>query len=258
MLAKKKGSNYLCKCECGTLRDIYSSNLTSGKTKSCGCKKTRAPISEDLTGLRFGSLMVIGRDNAPDSYGTYPYICKCDCGNIISIRNKDILSKFNKCNKCPKPQYDVVDYSGGKFGKLTVIEKVRINNKKFYRCNCDCGKENVMVDQGNLVSGNTKSCGCELKTIEQAAEKCGFINGTAICAIKDRKLNKNNKSGHKGVCWDKKTQSWRVTINIQRKQIGLGFYHDLETAVIARKQGEELYFNPIIEEYEKLKKKDEV
>lgn len=33
------GSFYECQCECGTIKNIFRSNLVSGKTKSCGCKK---------------------------------------------------------------------------------------------------------------------------------------------------------------------------------------------------------------------------
>lgn len=37
----KKGSNsyWLCRCSCGAIRPVQINNLTSGKTKSCGCLK---------------------------------------------------------------------------------------------------------------------------------------------------------------------------------------------------------------------------
>lgn len=57
------------------------------------------------------------------------------------------------------------DYTGCKFGKLTVIEYViekQLKNK--WLCKCDCGNE-VLVTVGNLNSGNTKSCGCLRKEI---------------------------------------------------------------------------------------------
>lgn len=36
---KKSGNNwiYLCKCDCGNLKEVSTANLTSGKVKSCGC-----------------------------------------------------------------------------------------------------------------------------------------------------------------------------------------------------------------------------
>lgn len=41
-------------------------------------------VKNDLTGKRFGRLTVIGVDDN-QSRKTY-YICKCDCGNIKTIR----------------------------------------------------------------------------------------------------------------------------------------------------------------------------
>lgn len=58
---------------------------------------------------------------------------------------------------------------GQKFEKLTIIElaekRLYVDPtgkklfKKYYRCKCDCGNE-VIVYQGKLTSGQTKSCGC--------------------------------------------------------------------------------------------------
>lgn len=34
-----KGCHYLCRCECGTERDIASNHLLKGNTTSCGCRR---------------------------------------------------------------------------------------------------------------------------------------------------------------------------------------------------------------------------
>ena len=51
---------------------------------------------------------------------------------------------------------------GDRFGRLTVrvrvIRRVK-DGQRYVRCRCDCGNRPV-VAIGNLVSGNTKSCGC--------------------------------------------------------------------------------------------------
>lgn len=57
------------------------------------------------------------------------------------------------------------DLTGQKFGKLTVIKRYKstnINNKTnktLWLCKCDCGKE-IVVTRTNLITGNSKSCGC--------------------------------------------------------------------------------------------------
>jgi hypothetical protein len=55
----------------------------------------------------------------------------------------------------------VIDRTGHRFGRLTVI--ARADNDKRGRarwsCRCDCDAE-VVVSGNNLQSGNTRSCGC--------------------------------------------------------------------------------------------------
>src|SRR5699024_1918615 len=39
----KNRNNWLCKCDCGNETIVLTSNLTSGTTKSCGCKGNDGP-----------------------------------------------------------------------------------------------------------------------------------------------------------------------------------------------------------------------
>ena len=55
-------------------------------------------------------------------------------------------------------------------------------------------------------------------------------------------VSKNNTSGHKGVCWDKKNQKWLVSIMINRKSKFLGRYTDLQEAIKVRKDAEQNLF----------------
>ena len=52
------------------------------------------------------------------------------------------------------------DLISSKFGRLTVIKQVESrNNRTQWLCKCECGNE-LVVNRLNLISGNTKSCGC--------------------------------------------------------------------------------------------------
>jgi predicted nucleic acid-binding Zn ribbon protein len=55
---------------------------------------------------------------------------------------------------------------GNKYGRLTVIEFDRLVKYKgvFWKCKCDCGTVKI-IRSGDLISGNTTSCGCYLKEI---------------------------------------------------------------------------------------------
>lgn len=51
------------------------------------------------------------------------------------------------------------DLVGQSYGSLTVLRQRGGGPKKEVDCVCDCGRE-VTVLSRNLLSGNTKSCGC--------------------------------------------------------------------------------------------------
>lgn len=52
------------------------------------------------------------------------------------------------------------DFTGQKFGKLSVIRKVATDKPRvYYDCKCECGKE-IIVQASHLHSGHTTSCGC--------------------------------------------------------------------------------------------------
>jgi hypothetical protein len=55
----------------------------------------------------------------------------------------------------------LIDRTGQRFGKLTVIKQVGRNTLKkvLWECLCDCGNK-INVVAGSLVTGNTESCGC--------------------------------------------------------------------------------------------------
>lgn len=54
----------------------------------------------------------------------------------------------------------VIDLTGLRFGKLTVIKREgSINQKSAWLCECDCGNKTV-VTSDRLRGGKTKSCGC--------------------------------------------------------------------------------------------------
>ncbi len=61
-------------------------------------------VKNDLTGKRFGRLTVIGLDDK-SSRKTY-YVCRCDCGNIKTIRSDALtMGKTTSCG-CKKKEQD--------------------------------------------------------------------------------------------------------------------------------------------------------
>lgn len=67
-----------------------------------------------------------------------------------------------------------------------------------------------------------------------------------ICTQNDNAKNKskqiNNTSGVTGVSWYKKYEKWRVRIQVNNKDILIGYFDDKEEAIKARKEAEIKYF----------------
>ena len=157
-------TTWKCKCDCGNEKVVLTSQLTSGRTQSCGClqkERTRlANQSEDLTNKRFNRLVVIER--IPNSS---KWKCLCDCGNIVITTTNHLNTGHTQ--SCGCLQKDIVhnmffkNLTGQRFGML-VVERLDIERSttkdKYYICQCDCGTKKS-IHQGNLMSG-TISCGC--------------------------------------------------------------------------------------------------
>lgn len=59
----------------------------------------------------------------------------------------------------------------------------------------------------------------------------------------NRRVKSTNTSGVTGVSLDRKIQKWKAYININKKQIVLGSFHDFDEAVKTRLEAEERYYN---------------
>lgn len=74
---KSQNKYFLCRCDCGTVRDIAAHKLTSGRSKSCGCARTK-----DMTGEKIGRLTFL-KVSGSDEGGRRIWLCQCDCGNLV-------------------------------------------------------------------------------------------------------------------------------------------------------------------------------
>lgn len=93
---------WLCQCDCGQRKVVTANNLRAGYTKSCGCASIvfgRTPANAtDLTGMRFGRLTVLGQSGRINQRITW--LCKCDCGNTVSIMTSHLTTGRNRSCGC--------------------------------------------------------------------------------------------------------------------------------------------------------------
>ena len=121
----------------------------------------------DLTGKQFERLTVIKQDDSrPQGAGKQRWwICKCTCGNTISVPRSRLISGVTRsCGCLAKKPRRIIDLTGEVFGKLTVIGRdlgrpTGKNKPAYWKCKCSCG-EICSVRSDHLRSGTTTSCGC--------------------------------------------------------------------------------------------------
>ncbi len=72
-----KDTAWVCHCDCGKTKVVVGYSLTGGRTKSCGSHPKGKTVN-DLTGQRFGKLLVISRAGR-DKRNRILWSCSCDC-----------------------------------------------------------------------------------------------------------------------------------------------------------------------------------
>jgi hypothetical protein len=113
-----------------------------------------------------------------------------------------------------------------------VVSNVYINNKlttiHLHRLVTSC-LDNMVVDHKDHDTFN--NCKDNLRVCTNKQNQENRI-----------KANSNSKSGVKGVCWCKKSNRWRATINHFNKQIYLGIFSDIKEAEKAVIDANNKYF----------------
>jgi hypothetical protein len=152
-----------------------------------------------------------------------------------------------------------MNLTGRRFGRLVVITEAK--RKGYVLCRCDCGN-NKDIRATSLTKRNqpTRSCGCAQR---EAAGRIGTATvakntqrriatdvryNTNFGVIEQDKPPVNNRSGKKGVCYDKRRNLWEAYISVHRRKIHLGRFAKYEDAVKARQCAEDEYFRPLIEQ----------
>ena len=71
-------------------------------------------------------------------------------------------------------------------------------------------------------------------------DNCRWTTPTIQCI--NRRVFKNSKSGKAGVTWSKKSSKWEARITVNKIEMFLGYFEDLEDAIARRELAELEYF----------------
>jgi hypothetical protein len=95
---RNKRRYWACLCLCGRKRKVLQYALTSGKSKSCGCRG-----GEDLSQQRFGNLIAVAPVIRGD--GVKVWRCICTCGNEALVRSQTLKEGKESCGCIKKKLY---------------------------------------------------------------------------------------------------------------------------------------------------------
>lgn len=141
--------HWICRCDCGNTKIIYGYSLTSGTTQSCGClsKEIISKVTlKDLSGQKFGKLTVLERDMTITGKGHHAkWICKCDCGNIISVGQQALTKQGQISCGCAK--------SIGEYNIAQILRENNINFIKEYKFDNLKDKSSLRYDFAILEHG---------------------------------------------------------------------------------------------------------
>lgn len=137
---------------------------------------------KDLTGETYGRLKVIKEVPKEDRLGnSVTWECLCECGRIHKARTSNLVSHKTLSCGCIKSK-NTRGLVGKVFGALTVTHNNGMRDGKsnmFWECVCECGRTSS-VRAGDLLSGNTRSCGCHTTLYPRGLEGKTFGSLTVI------------------------------------------------------------------------------
>ena len=215
-VVEKKGSReyrpgryriyWRCKCDCGNECYVHTTDLRTGKVKSCGC-------------LRKEILDTIGeRNRSQNSF--------CIDGNIVHVffnnKPEEMLVDLDVWNEWASTycwHLNANGYAATRYnGKNTIFHDISFSNRS----------KAQLVDH---INGNR---------LDNRMENLRLVNRAQNNMNKG--LRSDNTSGHTGVSWDKLKGKWVVQIQVDGKNKHIGRYASKKDAINARIKAEEKYF----------------
>ena len=130
-----------CRCDCG--KEVFYKDYVLRS-------KERAPIS---CGHIENSLV-------PESASASSTSSTSSTTSIKKAEKTGKTEKTEKTEKKKKKADKCPNLVGNRYGRLKVMALDEPHaSYRMWRCHCDCGDE-ITIREGNLLSGNTRSCGC--------------------------------------------------------------------------------------------------
>lgn len=219
----------------------------------------------DMTGQKYGRLTAIELDRVENNHTFWK--CRCDCGNIAIIDGAKMRSGHTKSCGCFSLENVRRQRKKNEYKVIGECVKVKISDSEYMICDSDDweklkGHYWSANPYGYAIAG-TSTGGTMFFHKEVTNTKSELIdhinmnkldNRKCNLRIADKKINSinrglqsNNKTGYKGVYYDRRYGTWNARVTVDRKTIHLGTFPTKEEAIAARQAGEEKYYLPHLE-----------
>lgn len=228
-------------------------------------------------GVPNSRLTVIERDkdyiNPNTKKHTPQWKCICSCGNpnfIISTGQHLRDGHTMSCGCLRKEKVKNIGENNNKTNPVNILEDYCVGltlntNAKFY---FDKEDKDILINNycwfEHVRPNGYRSLEAWDKTEKRCVSMWYVLTGYELCDHKDRNpfnnrrnnlrpasssenaqnhsKRRNNTSGFTGVYWDKKSNKWVVSININKKIHWIGRYIDKNDAIVARLKAEAKYY----------------
>lgn len=208
-------------------------------------KKSKIKIGD-----KFGKLTVI--ENCGIIKGRTHFKCKCECGNISIVWNCHLSDGHTKSCGCFAINMHGMSRTPTYKAWVGMIQRCTNLKSKSYK---NYGGRGITVCKRWLDFRNfykdmkERPEGLTLERTDNDKgyfkENCEWVTRTK--QIRNRRLNKTNKTGVAGIFWNEKTQQYQVAICVNYKQHNMGYFKSFKLAKIARFNAEQKYWNTVEE-----------
>lgn len=197
-----------------------------------------------MVGKKFGRLTVI-EEVYCNKHRRY-LKCLCECGNIKIVPMSHLRNGHTKSCGCLKREKAIKHAMWGTPEYITwhsMMQRCYNPNNNAYK---DYGGRGIFVSEKwhnfetFLADMGLKPKGLTIDRInndrEYSKDNCSWT--TYVEQVRNRRLNKTNKTGVAGVRWRKDIKKYHASIWLNYKIYNLGHFKTLEKAIAARKAGE--------------------
>lgn len=127
---KYRSYKWICKCTCGTVKEVAASSLRNGDSKSCGCYKANR-LNRNLIGRKYGRWTIIDRADyiVRGNRRWRAWLCRCDCGTIRVVSEQSLVAGKTVSCGCYRKEQVVKKNTrksliGERFGSLVVLKEL--------------------------------------------------------------------------------------------------------------------------------------